>query len=155
MEAFTNAANWNPGQGSWGNYFADTTYNSNIDTAFPGESQLAHWMNQPAVYGGTLGQIPLGVIRDDFTSVIAPSQRWLYTANDSASGGPGATIPVQFSFPAPVGSTGANQCGRVMFNDWEAEAQQNNNPLTGVPFRESAPSVRGPRENCSNTRCST
>ena len=147
MEAFTNAANWNPGQGSWGNYFADTTYNSNIDTAFPGGSQLAHWLNQPAVYGGTLGQIPLGVIRDDFTSVIAPSQRWLYTANDVAAGGPGPNIPVQFSFPAPVGSTGANQCGRVMFNDWEAEAQQNNNPLTGVPFPAECPaSTRTPGE---------
>ena len=41
------------------------------------------------VYGGTLGQIPVNVIRNDFTSAVAPAQEWMYTT-EPAGQRPGA-----------------------------------------------------------------
>ncbi len=92
--SFATSANWTLNAGSWGNNYTDPPYNALID---PGTAPLASWLNQPIVYGGTLGQIPVGVIRNDFSSVVAPAQRWIYTANDTneygANTGPGAKPP--------------------------------------------------------------
>jgi len=137
--SFSNPVNWDPGQGAWGNYYGDSTYNADIDDTFSRGVGLANWLNQGSVYGGTLGVIPVGVIRDDFTSLSSGAQRWLYTANGNQNnGGPGANIPIQFTFDAPVGST--PQLGRVWFNDYLVDAQQSVNGYTGVTFPEECPS---------------
>ncbi len=139
--AFAGTVNWNPGQGSWGNYLDDTTYPSIIDTAFTRGTELGQWLNQAIIYGGTLDQIPVGVIRHDFTSVGSGTHRWLYTANDVNVGGngqgPGPNIPLQFTFDTPVGSS--SQPGRVWFNDYLVDAQQNSFAYTGLTFPAECP----------------
>jgi hypothetical protein len=138
---FSGTVNWNPGQGSWANYLSDTTYPSLIDTTLTRSMELGQWLNQAIVYGGTLDQIPVGVIRNDFTSVISPTHRWLYTANDVNVGGngqgPGPNIPLQFTFDTPVGSS--SQPGRVWFNDYLVNAEQNSSGYHGVPFPAECP----------------
>lgn len=134
---FSGTVNWNPGQGSWGNYLGDPTYNADIDESFSRGIQLTQWLHQPAVYGGTAGIVPVGVITNDFTSVGSGTHRWLYTANDIASGGPGANIPLQFTFDTPVGSS--SQAGRVWFNDYLVEAETNSSGVQGLTFPEECP----------------
>lgn len=127
------SANWSPGAGSWGNYYGDASYISNIDTSFGRGSVLAQWLNQPAVYGGTSGQIPVGVIRNDFTSVNAPALRWQYTANDVSGGGPPAGLPIQYTFDTPFNQSPS--CGRVAYSDFHVEATQSSGmDNNGVAF---------------------
>lgn len=45
--------------------------------------------------------------------VVAPTQRWLYW---------GGQTPMHFTFNTPVGAMPTNQCGRVVYSDWHAQA---------------------------------
>ena len=87
---FSGTAKWTTNGGSWGNYYSDPTYNSDIDTSFATGTTLGQWLNQASVYGGTLDVIPVGVIRNDFAAVTAPAQRWLYTAGSGTTQSNGA-----------------------------------------------------------------
>jgi hypothetical protein len=147
---FAGTANWATGTGAWGNYYGDPPYDALIDQSFARGATLASWLNQPIVYGGTLGDIPVGVIRNDFSSVVAPAQRWLYTANDvnENGGGPGPNIPIHYTFDTPFVAGGtAGTCGRVVYSDFHVESQQTMAGYTGVIFPgECAPGSLTPQE---------
>ncbi len=138
---FSATANWATGSGSWGNYYSDATYPSFIDTSFGRGSTLSSWLNQAIVYGGTAGQIPVGVLRNDFTSVNAPALRWLYTANDVNVGGtgngPGPNLPMHFTFDTPFNQSPS--CGRVVYSDFHVESEQNSNGVNGITFPGECP----------------
>ncbi len=120
--SFTGTANWTPNAGGAGWQGPDTGYINT--TNFPRGSILAQWLNQPAVYGGTLGQIPVSVIRNDFSAVNPPAQLWMSMKNPH----PGS-FPVHYTFDTPFG--GDPVCGRVVYSDFHVE---NNNGANGDMF---------------------
>jgi hypothetical protein len=61
------------------------------------------------------------------SSVVSPTQAWLTMNSDSSA--PGAVM--QFTFNTPVNAAAANQCGRVLFNEYHVIAASNN---AGVVF---------------------
>jgi hypothetical protein len=134
--AFDGTAAWAPNTGTWGNLYGDTPYPSSINTGFARGATLASWLNQAVVYGGTYGQIPVGVVRNDFTSVVAPAQLWMSTLNDVNVGGtgqgPGAGIPIHYTFDTPF--NGATSCGRVVYSDFHVESQVTNTSYHNVTF---------------------
>jgi hypothetical protein len=143
---FSGTANWALNTNAWGNYYSDTKFTSNINQSFATGVTLADWLNQAVVYGGTLGQIPVGVIRNDFTGVNAPAQLWLSTANDTAQtwtengntyAGPGANVPIHYTFDTPFNASPT--CGRVVYSDFHVESQVNGNSYTGVTFPNECP----------------
>lgn len=85
-----------------------------IDTTFSDGQTLAQWL-QLISATATEGQIPLSTVRHDMNGVVAPTQSWM-TLNDPAHGNP----VMQFVFDTPVGSA-ANQCGRILFNEYHVE----------------------------------
>ncbi len=135
--SFSGTANWTLNSGAWGSLYSDPKYNALIDTSFARGNTLAQWLNQPVVYGGTVGQIPVGVIRNDFSSVNAPAQRWMYTANDTAAGGPGPNLPVHYTFDTPFNQSPT--CGRVVYSDFHVESEQNLNGTMGMTFPSECP----------------
>ena len=85
-----------------------------VDTTFADGQTLAQWLQ---LVGATTtpGQMAISTLRHDFNGVVAPTQSWLRLNN------PGFGNPVQqFVFNAPVGTV-ANQCGRVLFNEYHVE----------------------------------
>lgn len=99
-------ANWDVNQGT----FPDGT--ATVDTSFSAGQTLAQWL-QLVGASTTQGQIGINTLKHDLNGVIAPTQSWL-TLNTTGN-------PVmQFVFNAPVGTT-ANQCGRVLFNEYHVE----------------------------------
>jgi len=109
------------------NWVGDSNYQNNatgyIDTTFTRGLTLAKWLNQTIVYGGTYGQIPVSVIRQDFSSVNAPAQRWMYESSK---------YPIHYTFDTPFVKGGADgTCGRVVYSDFHVEAS---NGSTGQAF---------------------
>ncbi len=139
--AFSTTATWNlpfGNDGAWGNYYGDPKYNSDIVQTFPTGVTLADWLHQPVVYGGTLGQIPVGVVRNNFTAVTAPAQLWLQSAG--GGGGPPANTPLHYTFDTPFVAGGADgTCGRVVYSDFHVESQPDANFFTGDTFPTECP----------------
>lgn len=105
---FPPVADWQPNQASPNDGVAT------VNTAFTDGSTLAQWLqNAGATYLNQPDQIAVDTVRHDLTDVIPPTQSWL-TLNDSASGYP----VLQLTFNTPVGAPAANQCGRVLFNEY-------------------------------------
>jgi hypothetical protein len=129
---FNSTAVWNADLHSY-----NPTFTGFIDQTFPKGLALAQWLRN--VTGGTLGQIPVNVVRNDFASVVAPSQQWMFAKNPpdalgNASGGGALTqIPLHYTFNTPVGTVPANQCGRVVYSDFHVE-DASNTPSTDVTF---------------------
>jgi len=85
-----------------------------VNTGFTDGATLAQWLqNAGASYNNKAGQIQISTLRHDFDGVIAPTQAWL-NLNNTTSGNP----VMQFTFNTPVGAAAANQCGRVLFNEY-------------------------------------
>jgi hypothetical protein len=59
------------------------------------------------------GTVSLSPVFHNSDSVTAPTQDWLYW---------GAHTPIHFTFNTPVGAMSMNQCGRVVYSDWHADA---------------------------------
>jgi len=93
-----------------------TTGIGTVDTGFSDGATLAQWLqNAGATYQNSSNQISISTLRTDVSSVIPPTQSWL-TYNSTAK-------PVmQMTFNAPVGAAAANQCGRVLYNDYHVFA---------------------------------
>jgi hypothetical protein len=80
-----------------------------IDQTFPGGMAFAKWLEVVRAQSGP-GQIQINDPRHDLNGVVAPSQRWIYSATPS-------TVQ-QYTFGTPVGMPADKQCGRVLFSDF-------------------------------------
>ncbi|MDR3723311.1 MAG: Ig-like domain repeat protein [Terracidiphilus sp.] len=109
----TGVANWSPNLESLNGPSPAT-----VNTGFSGGADIAQWLNNVgATISGTSNQIDISTIRVDTSSVISPTQSWL-TLNTGAYKGQTTTPAMQFTFNTPVGAAAANQCGRVLFNEY-------------------------------------
>jgi hypothetical protein len=110
---FPPVANWNP-------TFTDPTPDpgtATINTGFTDGATLAQWLqNAGATNPGQPDQIQISTLRHDIDSIIPPTQSWL-TLNDTADGNP----VMQLTFNTPVSAPAAQQCGRVMFNEYHVK----------------------------------
>jgi hypothetical protein len=104
---FSTTANWNVNSGVG---VSDQT--GFINTTFPKGLALAQWL-QIVNASTVLGQIPIQTLRDDVTGVIAPTTSWVSIQNPA--------IPMHLTFNTPVGAAAANQCGRVLYDDFHVE----------------------------------
>ncbi len=90
-----------------------------INMGFPRGLALAQWL-ELLYSGGTLGQIAVNTLRDDFAGgVIAPSLLWM-NVNDANLG----NVPLEMTFDTPVNLPGVPPvplCGRVEFEDYHVE----------------------------------
>ncbi len=94
------------------NWVNDSTLNNGpatINTGFTDGATLAQWL-QNAGASTSFGQIQLSVLRNDISSVVPPTQSWA-TLNSNSD-------IMQMTFNTPVGAPAANQCGRVLFNEY-------------------------------------
>ncbi len=103
-----------------------------VNTTFAKGLEFAQWL-QAVGASTTFGQVPVQVLRQDQDGVIAPTQSFLSINNPLES--------IQFTFNTPVAVPTANQCGRVLFNEYHVE-QANNN--TGMIFPNECPAVGTP-----------
>lgn len=95
-------------------------------TGFSDAFTLAQWLQNVGA-GTTFGQIQLNSTFENVTAVNPPTQEWM-TLN-SVTGDP----IMQFSFDTPVGSPAANQCGRVLYNDYHVETTVTSASKTAFP----------------------
>src|ERR1035438_8899661 len=80
-----------------------------INTGFTDGATLAQWL-QNAGATTTFGQVPLNTLKNDISGIIPPTQSWA-TLNSNGD-------IMQMTFNTPVGAPAANQCGRVLFNEY-------------------------------------
>jgi hypothetical protein len=132
-------ANWDVEQNSLPNGYATVNIN------FAQGETLAQWLQ---LVGATTteGQMFISTLRHDFDGVIPPTQSWLTLNEGGNLLDPNPVM--QFVYDAPVGA--ANQCGRVLFNEYHVEnppsppsglkfpcecqaCDANNNPIGSVP----------------------
>jgi hypothetical protein len=89
-----------------------------VATNFSDGATLAQWLqNSGATVTGTSNQIDISTLRTDVGTVIPPTQSWV-TLNSGAYSGQTGNPVMQMTFNAPVGAPAANQCGRIMYNDY-------------------------------------
>jgi hypothetical protein len=158
--SFGATATWNGSPQSFGNYYSDPTYNTDINTGFTTGAELATWLNQASVYGGTYGVIPVGVIRTNVSTVVSPAQTWLNTPTCAAqgtscttgsqccsgtcsgggtktcSGGGGSglpsDVPIHYTFDTPFNESPS--CGRVVYSDFHVESEPDGTGFKGNTF---------------------
>jgi hypothetical protein len=80
-----------------------------INTGFTDGATLAQWL-QNAGATTSFGQVPLNTLKNDISGIIPPTQSWA-TLNSNSD-------IMQMTFNTPVGAPAANQCGRVLFNEY-------------------------------------
>lgn len=131
---FPPVANWQP----------EFTYPSpdpgvgTVNTGFTDGATLAQWLqNAGATYQGQPDQVQISTLRHDIDSVIPPTQSWL-TLNDPIDNNP----IMQFTFNTPVGAPAAQQCGRVLFNEYHVI----NINLSGVSAKFPSECPAGPMD---------
>jgi hypothetical protein len=104
------------------------TVNATINTGFTDGATLAQWLSN---IGGsaTFGHVLLIQAKNDLNDqdpIIPPTQPWLTLGSGTYDGTTiTGTAVMQFTFNAPVGAPAANQCGRVLFNEYHVEAVSN------------------------------
>jgi hypothetical protein len=88
-----------------------------INTTFPKGLALAQWLDNIGA-STTLGQIPLNVLRWDTNNpgAVAPSQEWMQIQDPQIG-----DVLMHYTFNTPVGTPAANQCGRVLWDDFHVE----------------------------------
>ena len=121
---FNTVANWTGASIAVGDNLDAT-----VDTSFSEGKTLAQWL---VVVGAstTPGHISVSAVKHDITGINAPTQSYLALTSNGAV--------QQFVFDTPVGAT-ANQCGRVLYNEYHVE-----NPTitsTGKAFPAECPNV--------------
>jgi hypothetical protein len=107
---FSSTATW-----AVGGVVTTSTPTAVVNQSFAGGAQLAQWLQRVGA-STTLGQIAISNPQTDVKGVVAPTQSWLSVGQS----------PVQFTFNTPVGSPPANQCGRVLFNDYNERYSSSN-----------------------------
>lgn len=130
---FPPVANWD--------LFGGTNQNSavaTVNTAFTDGATLAQWLqNAGATVPGSTNQIEVSTIRKDLDSVIPPTQSWLSIPSKTTS----PDWILQLTFNTPVGAPAAQQCGRVLFNEYHVV---NFNSTTTLPFPTECGSATAP-----------
>ena len=91
----------------WDNATVAAEQTASIDTTFPKGAALADWL-QSVQATTTRGSISLTGVEHSVNSVVAPTQRWIYTSDSH---------PQYMTFNTPIEAPAANQCGRVVFTD--------------------------------------
>jgi hypothetical protein len=107
---FANAADWTPGP-----YIGGVTMSPvNIDVVSnPKGESFSQWLEVIGVSTpGSHAIASLFPVYNNTGNVVPPTQQWLYGNNQ----------PVHFTFNTPVGSPSVNQCGRIVYSDWHADA---------------------------------
>jgi sugar lactone lactonase YvrE len=94
-----------------------------VNTGFTDGSTLANWLQLPTIGASTtLGQISINTLRLDQAGEVSPTQSWLTlntnNTDQTGSSKEPAHPDMQLTFNTPVGAPGAQQCGRVLFNDY-------------------------------------
>jgi sugar lactone lactonase YvrE len=137
---FANTVTWSPDQ----TFPVDQT--AYINTGFPKGAQLAQWLQNIGA-STTLGQIGINTLRLDQNGVLGSTQSWLtiydLAAGDYGYGAFGASASMQMTFNTPVTATAANQCGRVLYNEYHVEEPLNNND-EGDIFPAECVAIAGP-----------
>jgi hypothetical protein len=129
---FPPVANWDPTF----TYPSPDPGVATVNTGFTDGATLAQWLqNAGAAYNGEPGQVQISTLRHDVDSIIPPTQAWL-TLNDSALDNP----VMQLTFNTPVGAAAADQCGRVLFNEYHVINLDLNLTGKGVPYPTECPS---------------
>jgi hypothetical protein len=88
-----------------------------VDGTFPKAMALTDWLVNVGA-STTRGEIQLWGAQHSVTTVVAPTQRWIYlpvNANDQTT--PKRTATEYLTFNTPVEATPENQCGRVVLTD--------------------------------------
>ena len=117
---FQGTANWNVnggGGGIGGGGGQTSNVNVNINTTFPKGQLLSQWLTTVGA-STTPGIIPMGNLKNDFTSANAPSQTWLTWTGQNPN------WPLHYTFNTPVGASPGAQCGRVVFSDFHVDGSQ-------------------------------
>ena len=118
---FNTVVNWHVSQSA----LADGP--ATISSAFYGATTLTTWL-QTVNASSTPGQIDLIANKHDLDGVNPPTQAWI-TLNDPVHNNP----VMQLTFNTPVGA--ANQCGRVLFNEYHVENRDASMPSpSNKPF---------------------
>jgi hypothetical protein len=89
-----------------------------VDQSFSRGVAFAQWLLNVGA-STTLGNIGIEQVRNNFSAVNAPSQRWLYDSQQ----------PLHYTFNTPVGAADGMQCGRALFSDFHVS--QNGNGTGG------------------------
>jgi hypothetical protein len=117
QDAWSATAVWDVNQTP---FFDNDPENGTINQTFPKGLALAQWLKllYPA---STQGTILLNTLRDDFDSVITPPSTLWISITDSFY----TNQPMHYSFNTPITAPAANQCGRVLYDDFHVEDSEN------------------------------
>jgi hypothetical protein len=120
---FSGVAQWSP---RYESSFSPDPDIATVNTGFSDGNTLGQWLALPAISASVApDEMQISTLRQDQLGVNPPTQSWLTLKE------PGNPV-MQLVFDTPVGNTTANQCGRVLFNEYHVE-----NPPTspaGVTF---------------------
>jgi hypothetical protein len=121
---FSTTATWNVNNNS--NFVGvnqDGPETGYIVTTFPKGLLLAQWLQYIGA-STTQGQMQINTLRDDFSGINAStSQLWVYVNDPNYP----PKKPMHYTFNTPVGAAPANQCGRVLYDDFHVEDAPNGN----------------------------
>jgi hypothetical protein len=125
MMPFQNTAMWQVEQAR-----PDFPFRTLIDRSFPKGDAFARWLKivNPS---STLGELMLDEPRHDLNSVVAPSQRWVYSQNPKAMN---KDMVLHYTFNTPWGTPAPQQCGRVLFSDFHVKDSADGQGSTDKPF---------------------
>jgi hypothetical protein len=130
-------AKWDVNQSYAGWFDPGTAF---INQNFTDGAMLAQWLLNSGA-STQIGLVQLSTLRHDLDSVIPPTQAWATLQS---------TVPtennaiMQFTFNAPVGAPAANQCGRVLYNEYHVINQGSGG--TTYPTECTAETKMSPQE---------
>jgi hypothetical protein len=125
--AYANVATWQTDQNPGG--AAETGV---IDTVSnPKGMAFEQWLQIVKAASGQ--NVSLNPVFHNSDAVISPTQQWLYWNTSSG------TAPIHFTFNTPVGANSSQQCGRVVFSDWHADALTFSGSYPLCPYMLPAP----------------
>jgi hypothetical protein len=146
---FSTTAQWNVDQFPFFTSDPETGY---IVTSFAKGMTLAQWLQYIGA-SPTFGQMQVATLRDDFTAINPPSQLWVYLNDPSYP----PMKPMHYTFDTPVGVPAAQQCGKVLYDDFHVEDAEcdgiscpnNGQACLGLTQNECTNQYQFPTE-CSN-----
>ena len=136
---------------AWGTYYGDTKFNSDINQTFATGATLAKWLNQPIVYGGTLGSDPGRRHSQQLHgrrcagAAVALARRTTPrrgTARSRAAPARTCRFTTRSTRPSRRGADGT--CGRVVYSDFHVESQPSAAFFTGDTFPTECPGGTAP-----------